>query len=53
LLSPSFLFCKIKNEIYGEKGAKYMAKGLNKIQVGLTFTADTGNAKAQLKDLKR
>lgn len=29
-----------------------MAKGLNKIQVGLTFTADTGQAKAQLQDLK-
>ena len=30
-----------------------MAKGLNKIQVGLTFTADTGQAKVQLKDLKK
>lgn len=29
-----------------------MAKGLNQVQVGLTFTADTGQAKAQLQDLK-
>jgi hypothetical protein len=42
LLSPSFLFCKIKNEIYGEKGAKYMAKNLNKVEVNLAFSADTG-----------
>lgn len=29
-----------------------MAKGLNQVQVGLTFTADTGQAKAQLQELK-
>lgn len=29
-----------------------MAKGLNQVQVGLTFTADTGQAKAQVQELK-
>lgn len=30
-----------------------MAKGLNQVQVGLTFTVDSGNAKAQLQELKK